>query len=1190
MDKNKFKKTPILPRDITATQAADLVEHTLRDDGPVPGTSGNRRQTSAPKKDVKKKESTPASKTQTKSTVAHEKKTSESNRSEHPRRKRNEPTLPPKGKPGGLDDPLRRGLSGAGVRWYLRFLAQGKTPEEAREGALARRKQAQDASAPSESKSRKRGREQHTPPQGNAAKRKRGPELHHSYSGRRATSYAAALTCVKVAVLPEEYPAVHLSKTEQSAVEEILVDKISEGWEGGALQFEGIHFKPGMLVIDCLNEDTAQWLLSIVPMIQDWTGPKLAAKKGVDIPKQHVITVFIPRSSGQSTDKTLSLLKAQNQGIYVDQWKILSVREEGNGQLMTFCIDTESKETIIKGEHTLRYRFGTVPVTGLGQKKDTSDQVEPTVDKPTAPESMNVDSSHPASQSENKEEGENQDIDLTALSLEEVMDEDFVDDVGAAQVNIHHAKAASAVIARVFAKQHLGLALIQEPWCYKGGIRGLNCKDTTILWDHSQVSPRACIMVRKDIKYFLLSEYLSRDVVAANITLTIGGTHCDIVVASAYFPGDGDAPPRQVTQLVEHCKKIGRPLIIGCDANAHNELWGSTDTNKRGEYLLEYLIKEDLEIFNVGTAPTFVTRARKEVLDITFGCVKAKTLVKDWMVSDEPSMSDHRIIMFKVDGAPEVCTPGRNIRKTNWGKYAEALGENLVSVSVTRVPRHPLELETALKESTSAILDAFRTSCPIGAGKKKADAPWWNQKLSESRSKVRRLFNKAKRLGTWQEYTTGLTEYNNEIKKAKRNNLVNFCESISETPEAARLYKVMAKAGNDMHTSLRKGDGSYTQDEEQRAHLLMETHFPGCEVHAGDDMIINKRGNPTAAVWKEVATIFTEERIKWAIHSFQAFKAPGWDGIYPALLQKGVELLLPHLSRIFRSSMALQYIPREWRRAKVIFIPKAGKADATHPKSFRPICLTSFLLKTMEKVVDNYLRLTVLLDEPLHREQHAYRAGRGTETALYRLSDVITTSMEFGETTLCAFLDAEGAFDNTSHNAVENALVKRGVSPTLSKWMRQTLATRIVETQVGKTPLRMKTTRGCPQGGVLSPLMWSLVVDELLIKLSDNGILCQAYADDIVIIARGKYEEALVPIVRQGLLITNEWTKTVGLRLNPGKTTVVPFTRKRKLKYLSTIKVNGVEIDYKKEVFIRWVKVQQQQQHTERQIKEVKTP
>jgi len=58
-----------------------------------------------------------------------------------------------------------------------------------------------------------------------------------------------------------------------------------------------------------------------------------------------------------------------------------------------------------------------------------------------------------------------------------------------------------------------------------------------------------------------------------------------------------------------------------------------------------------------------------------------------------------------------------------------------------------------------------------------------------------------------------------------------------------------------------------------------------------------------------------------------------------------------------------------------------------------------------------------------------------------------------------------------------------------------------------------------------------LLVDELLDRLTRRGILCQGYADDIGIIARGKYEETLCDIIQLGLNMTSE----VGLSLNPKK-------------------------------------------------------
>jgi hypothetical protein len=43
--------------------------------------------------------------------------------------------------------------------------------------------------------------------------------------------------------------------------------------------------------------------------------------------------------------------------------------------------------------------------------------------------------------------------------------------------------------------------------------------------------------------------------------------------------------------------------------------------------------------------------------------------------------------------------------------------------------------------------------------------------------------------------------------------------------------------------------------------------------------------------------------------------------------------------------------------------------------------------------------------------------------------------------------------------------------------------------------MRVVVSRWCQQGGMLSPLLWCLVVDDLIARLSGDGIYIQSYAD-----------------------------------------------------------------------------------------------
>jgi retron-type reverse transcriptase len=159
----------------------------------------------------------------------------------------------------------------------------------------------------------------------------------------------------------------------------------------------------------------------------------------------------------------------------------------------------------------------------------------------------------------------------------------------------------------------------------------------------------------------------------------------------------------------------------------------------------------------------------------------------------------------------------------------------------------------------------------------------------------------------------------------------------------------------------------------------------------------------------------------------------------------------------------------------VTFIPKPGKANYTEAKAYRPISLSSFMLKTIEKLVDRHIRDEILGLQPLHPYQFAYQPGKTTETALQHVITCIEEAVENREVTLEALLDIEGAFDSTSHSIIIEAAKRHGLEDTICRWINFMLGKRkIIATLAGET-LEGSVARGCPQGGVLLPLLWSLV-------------------------------------------------------------------------------------------------------------------
>ena len=100
-----------------------------------------------------------------------------------------------------------------------------------------------------------------------------------------------------------------------------------------------------------------------------------------------------------------------------------------------------------------------------------------------------------------------------------------------------------------------------------------------------------------------------------------------------------------------------------------------------------------------------------------------------------------------------------------------------------------------------------------------------------------------------------------------------------------------------------------------------------------------------------------------------------------------------------------------------------------------------------------------------------------TDTALYQVVQRLENSLEHKEIALGAFLDIEGAFDNTSFDAIIMAARERGLEGTCCRWIMPMLESRLVHTSLMGSSLTAKVVGGCPQGAVLSPLLWNLVVD-----------------------------------------------------------------------------------------------------------------
>ncbi|CAG9133891.1 unnamed protein product [Plutella xylostella] len=549
------------------------------------------------------------------------------------------------------------------------------------------------------------------------------------------------------------------------------------------------------------------------------------------------------------------------------------------------------------------------------------------------------------------------------------------------QANIQHSYTGAAALRRKLEENPTTIALVTEPLLRRGKPLELHQGNTFYCNSFSTVDCskiRSLILIPKCYTANKISNLCTPDLTVVGLTLDESHARRVLYIASAYLPGDGSMPPPELISLVTECKINNIPLIIGCDANAHSSLWGCRETNKRGRDLLEFLLSNNLSVLNRGSEPTFVTARAQTIPDVTITNSQARDMVVGWRVLPDVSCADHRWISFKLTSITPKPRQYRNPRKTNRVEFHDRLLKGLSDTQPYDNLNTYKLIDEAVDEFTNIIVKSYEESCPlvtVSASPRK----WWCNSLEKMRTNVRKLFNRAKNTKKeedWKAFQLARNKFKKETRAKTRESWRNFCGSIQSETKAARVKKCMSNDSQNQLDSLKKPDGTYTKNETERNSLLLLTHFPGCEMLAEESCHQEQLSpiiNSSSYAESIAAAVINEEKVRWAITSFLPFKSPVADGIVPALLQWEVDIISLRLVGIFRACIALGYIPKGWREVKVVFLPKAGKDDYTSPKAYRPISLSSFLLKTLERLCDRYIRDGALSVKPVHPNQHAYQ-------------------------------------------------------------------------------------------------------------------------------------------------------------------------------------------------------------------------
>ena len=167
------------------------------------------------------------------------------------------------------------------------------------------------------------------------------------------------------------------------------------------------------------------------------------------------------------------------------------------------------------------------------------------------------------------------------------------------------------------------------------------------------------------------------------------------------------------------------------------------------------------------------------------------------------------------------------------------------------------------------------------------------------------------------------------------------------------------------------------------------------------------------------------------------------DPIPTNILKALLDILIKPITAISKLSLESGTFPLSFKEAHVTPLLKKSNLSVNNLKNYRPVTNLSFISKIIEKVVSNRLQAYINSNKLNNPMQSAYRKSHSTETALLRVHNDISVSLDKGHVTALTLLDLSAAFDTSDHNTLTNKLAEwYGASGMALAWFKSYLCGR----------------------------------------------------------------------------------------------------------------------------------------------------
>lgn len=619
-------------------------------------------------------------------------------------------------------------------------------------------------------------------------------------------------------------------------------------------------------------------------------------------------------------------------------------------------------------------------------------------------------------------------------------------------------------------------------------------------------------------------------------------------IANVYFP----VGVTSTTCLDDILSNSQRQLILAGDFNSHHACWGfRTDTC--GRRLWSWAMDNDFQCVNSRSA-TFLRGGVRSALDLTFASNGIS--LSDWTTMDCGTNSDHLPVAYSIIASPLLVPPSER-KFVNHDKFKKVLLESFQSID-------RFDSDEKAVQINSILCDAIhRSEFTVKSSNESKYNRWWTKDCDRAHRRRKAawkslLCNQCP--ANWSSYKFYAANFKRVVAESKLKYYSELHDALSNPKRRKELFRFMANnkpPENSMSVASVVLSPREAQDNLDVLARGLASRLMSSSVRPFHRSFFNSGFFPVSRA-----------ELETALSSFQS-SASGPDGVTVRMLKFLGSDYTDQLLAVLNKSIKSAWIPQPWKLAKVILVLKNTRLGY-EIDNIRPIALTSNLVKLVEKVLHARLMTFIASNNILSSCQIGFRPECSIWFAHVDLESRIRLARKMGKLSALVTLDVAKAYDSVEYEILLERLMACTVPPYIIAWVQEFLRGR----EFFCTDGRLKSdyfpqTRGVPQGSVLSPVLFNILLSSIP---RDPEVTVYVYADDIAFYACDDDVHSLYQRLQTYLDTLTRWLQTLHLALNVKKCCLLVFPvqsdvsislayQNQIIKQVNTLKYLGVMYD-----------------------------